>query len=85
MMAEEDQNWNDFLAQFPHGLIVLKDDTIVHAVGYPRACSKMDVDHLVRELAEDGEFGLTDLRDYSITPLSGDDWRKYLMIFVGEE
>ena len=84
-MADDARDWKDFLTQFPYGLIVLKDNTIVHAVGYPEACSKMDVDHLAQELAEDERLGLTDLRDYSITPLSGDDWRKYLMIFVGEE
>lgn len=79
------QDWESFFSQFPHGVIVLKEDTIVHAVGYERPATQSDADLLRTELASDEELGLTDLRDYHIVPLSGAEWRKYVTIFTGEE
>lgn len=78
-------DWPSFLVQFPHGVIVLKGNQIVHAVGYPEPATQADADLLRAELASDAELGLTDLRDYHIVPLSGAEWHKYLMIFVGDE
>ena len=84
-MDESIQDWESFFSQFPHGVIVLKEDTIVHAVGYPEPATQADADLLRAELASDTELGLTDLRDYHIVPLSGAEWHKYLMIFAGDE
>lgn len=78
-------DWPSFLVQFPHGVIVLKEDCIVHAVGYPEPATQADADLLRAELASDAELGLTDLRDYHIVPVSGAEWHKYLMIFAGDE
>ena len=84
-MEESIHDWEQFFSQFPHGVIVLKENTIVHAVGYERPATQSDADLLRAELASDTELGLTDLRDYHIVPLSGAEWHKYLMIFVGDE
>lgn len=84
-MTEDHWDWESFFNQFPHGVIVIKDGTLVHAVGYPQPATQTDAEHLAKELREDPELGLTDLVDYVITPLSGQEWRKYLMIFVGDE
>lgn len=78
-------NWDDFFSRFPHGVIVLKDDTIVHAVGYPNPASQEDAVALSQELAEDEELGLTQLRGYTITPLSGAMWQHYVKLFAGED
>jgi hypothetical protein len=76
--------WNRFFTNFPHGVLVIKDSTIVHAVGYPEPATRTDVDHLAQELREDPNLGLTDLVDYHITPVSGSDWHKYAMIYAGD-
>ena len=78
-------DWPSFFDQFPHGVIVLKEDTIVHAVGYPQPATQSDADLLRAELASDQDLCLTDLRDYHIVPLSGAEWQKYVMIFAGDE
>jgi hypothetical protein len=82
---EEPEDWESFFSLFPHGVIVLKEDTIVHAVGYPQPATQADADQLRTELASDSELGLTDLRDYHIVPLSGAEWRKYVTFFTGDE
>lgn len=84
-MDETITDWEAFFAQFPHGVIVLKENMIVHAVGYPQPATQSNADSLRAELAADTELGLTDLRDYHIVPLSGAEWYKYLMIFAGDE
>lgn len=82
---EEPEDWESFFSLFPHGVIVLKEDTIVHAVGYPQLATQADADLLCAELASDQELGLTDLRDYHIVPLSGAEWQKYVILFAGDE
>jgi hypothetical protein len=72
-------DWPSFLAQFPHGVIVLNENQIVHAVGYPEPATQADADLLRAEL------GLTNLLDYHIVPVSGAEWQKYLIMFVGDE
>ena len=77
----QDMTWQEFQEQFPYGAVVLKDDTIVHIVGYTHVVSEQDCMLLAKELEEDPEFGLTDLRDYHIIPLAGADWHKYGQLF----
>ena len=79
---EDPADWESFFSQFPHGVIVLKENMIVHAVGYPRPATQVDADLLRAELASDQELGLTDLQDYHIVPLSGTEWQKYVIMFA---
>lgn len=86
MNADPDPtNWDEFFEQSPYGVLVLKGDQIVHAVGYPRPATQQDANDLARELKSDADLGLQELEDYHISPVSGDDWRKYVQIFVGDE
>jgi hypothetical protein len=84
-MDESIQDWEYLFSEFPHGVIMLKGNHIVHMLGYPVPATQSDADLLRAELASDAELGLTDLRDYHIVPLSGAEWHKYLMIFAGDE
>lgn len=83
-MSDDDFSWDEFFEHFPHGLAVLKNHLIVHAVGYPEPATQTDVDQLIQELREDPKLGLTNLTDYSIMPLSGDHWRSCVMMVYEE-
>lgn len=71
----------DFYEEFPFGLAVVKDNLLYHLVGYPKHPSQIDV-ALVEELRTDGDLELTDLREYEIFDVSGDDFLHYLKQFM---
>ena len=78
-------NWDVFFEQFLHGLLVIKEDRVVHAVDCPQHATEPDARALVQELKTDVDLELMDLTDYHVLPVSGEEWRKYMNIFVGDE
>lgn len=76
-------NREDFFREFPYGVLVVKDEVILHAVGYLNPATQEDADALAIELAEDEELGLTDLEDYVIVPVEGSEWEHYMELFTG--
>jgi hypothetical protein len=64
----------EFMEQFPNGIAVVVNDWVVHAVGYPKPPQQTDMDHLREELASDEEIGLTDLTDYELVIVTGEEW-----------
>ena len=54
-------------------LVLDMENEVLHACGYPAPPTQIDIDGLKKELAEDEEFGITDLvfgKDYKIVAIS---------------
>ena len=68
----------DFLRQYPYGVLIIHDDLIVHSVGYPNEPTEEDLKDLQIELAEDTSLGFTDLEDYLLVAVDPLKWRTFL-------
>jgi hypothetical protein len=69
----------NFLRDFPHGVVISIADDIVHAVGYPNSPSEADIANLREELAEDESIGLTEVTDYDMRIVSGEVWQAVMI------
>lgn len=75
---------NEFLEQFPHGIVVLdENDDIAHLCGYPSPPKMSDVDALQEELRTDKEFKLDfEAHTYTMCFPNDDLWTKIIKDYL---
>lgn len=68
----------EYLSVFTYGVKIIKDEKVLHAVGYPTKATPHDLKLLREELATDNELGLTELKDYDIVHVQPDEWKTFI-------